>query len=94
MTLSAALMSTTSLPSMSSKLTVPACTRFCALASASSVKAAAGLAVTVGPSFVPLIVIVTVSLAVAALPSVAVTVKVRLMLSPALRKSRSTPATL
>jgi len=49
----AALMSTTSFASMSSKLTVPESLRSCALASTASVNPEAAVASTVGASLVP-----------------------------------------
>ena len=67
-------MSTTSLVSMSSKLTVPLALRSCALAFAASVKPRSATSLIVGASLVPVIVIVTVSVAVALALSVAVSV--------------------
>ena len=87
-------MSITSLVSMSSKLTVPLSLRSCALASAASLNADAAVALTVGASFVPVMVKLTVSVAEAPWSSVAVTVNEKVMVSPSARKSRSTSLAL
>ena len=62
---SEAEISTRSLASISSKLTVPLASRFCAEASASYVKPKSATSLIVGPSLLPVPVIVTVCSALA-----------------------------
>ena len=76
-------MSTTSLVSMSSKLTVPLCAQILRAGVQILGERRGRRRVTVGASLVPVIVKVTVSVAVAPLMSVAVTVNEKVIVSPA-----------
>ena len=91
----AELISITFVVSISVKERVPVLLRFCAAALAASVKPKSAIAVVIrGASLLPVIITFTVSVAVALLLSVIVTVYKNSMVSPAARNSRLAPLTL